>query len=137
MKDILKLSSKVFIVGMIVGVGQKALAQPSLAPPPATITGITELSVDEPTENTLEQNAPNPSVGFTNIQFSLKESGSASLKLYDATGKLVATVLNENLAAGTRSYQLATRQFPEGIYFYQLSLNQKLVSTKRLVVLNQ
>jgi hypothetical protein len=48
----------------------------------------------------LEQNYPNPFNPTTTIGFTLQESGMTTLKIYDAIGREVATLVNENLEAG-------------------------------------
>lgn len=119
---------------ILVGV---ACAQPSLVPPLGTVTDVQELMNELPTENGLEQNVPNPSTESTVIGFSLMESGIATIKVYDTTGKLAATLVDQHLEAGKRSVVFQTLEFPSGIYFYQLSLNNKVIGTNRLIILDQ
>ena len=128
---------KNLITILFVAVSAFCYAQPALVPPLGTITGITELTSDQPQDNSLEQNVPNPSVGQTSIAFSLKESGLATINVFDCTGKLVASLVNHQLNYGKRQVTFNTSSFPEGIYIYQLSLNNRLIGTKRLVILNQ
>lgn len=126
------------IVQMVLLVGlEQAMAQPSLAPPPGTVTDVTELPTAQPTQNLLEQNNPNPAVGYTNISFSLIESGNVTLRMFDITGKRVTNLLNEPLDAGVRNIELNTQQFPSGIYLYQLTLNNTVIDTKRLLIFDQ
>ena len=52
------------------------------------------MSKDEiPVKFELAQNYPNPFNPVTNIKFAIPKEGYASLKIYDITGKLVATYL--------------------------------------------
>jgi hypothetical protein len=43
----------------------------------------------------LEQNYPNPFNPSTTVGFTLQTSGLTTLKIYDAVGKEVATLVNE------------------------------------------
>jgi hypothetical protein len=122
---------------MILEFASRTTAQPSLVPPLGTVTDVQELMNELPTENELEQNVPNPSTESTIIGFSLMESGHATLKVYDASGKVVAVLVDEHLSAGNRNSQLQTWNLPSGIYFYQLSLNNKVIGTNRLMILDQ
>ncbi len=90
-----------------------------------------------PSKFALHQNFPNPFNPSTNIGFAIPHggrsdfptgglrSGFTSLKIYDASGRLVKTLIKENKAAGIYIVQWdATNDFGErvssGLYFYQL-----------------
>jgi flagellar hook assembly protein FlgD len=45
-------------------------------------------------------NAPNPFNPRTTLSFVLESAGSVSLKVYDVSGRLVRTLLNETRGAG-------------------------------------
>ncbi len=69
----------------------------------------------------LEQNFPNPFNPSTTIGFTLGQSGKTTLKIYDAIGREVATLVNEDLEAGV--YHERTFNAPHlasGIYFAAL-----------------
>lgn len=67
----------------------------------------------------LYQNTPNPFGGETTIRFSLPEKGHARLTVYDATGRAVADLVDEELGAGTYSANWQT-DVPSGMYFCRL-----------------
>ena len=56
-----------------------------------------------PTEYSLEQNYPNPFNATTLIQFGLPEAGAVKLVLYDLQGRLVRTLVADDLKAGYHS----------------------------------
>jgi hypothetical protein len=65
--------------------------------------------------------APNPFATATSIDFRLSRSGRARLDVFDASGRRVATLIDENLGAGShraRFEPLAAQ--PSGIYVYRL-----------------
>jgi hypothetical protein len=74
----------------------------------------------------LEQNYPNPFNPSTTIGFTLQESGLTTLKIYDAIGREVATVVNENLEAGMYHQKtFDARNLSSGVYFAKLTSGGK------------
>jgi hypothetical protein len=77
--------------------------------------------------NFLFQNAPNPFVSATRIAFSLKKEGQVRLKVFDATGRLVRTLVDE--VRGPNRYveqwdgrDGSGRSLSSGTYFYTLEI---------------
>lgn len=135
MKAVIKLAFLLLVA--IAGAMSDAAAQPNLVPPLGTVTGITELTGSAATENALEQNFPNPAIGSTTIVFSLVNPAHVTLHVFDVTGKIVSTLVNEQLTPAVRSAVFNTSTMSSGIYFYQLKVNAKSVDTKRLLILSQ
>lgn len=100
-----------------------------------TETGNNSVSQIPKTYN-LEQNVPNPFNPSTLIKFSLPENSFVSLKIYDATGRLAADVLNERKDAGTYeiNFDAGNYRLSTGIYFYTLS-GRNFVETKKMILL--
>jgi hypothetical protein len=81
---------------------------------------------------------PNPIInGLAHISFSLAEPSKVSLKIYDASGRIVKTLVNELMSSGV--YYTAwngkddnNRAVAEGIYFYSLE-TPKQKFTKKMV----
>ncbi len=81
-----------------------------------------------PTEFKLYQNYPNPFNPSTTIKYSIpfvETRGGASiqnilLKIYDVLGNEIATLVNENKAAGVYEVEFNASMLPSGIYFYRL-----------------
>jgi len=57
-----------------------------------------------------------------------------SLNIYDVLGREVATLVNEELNAGTYTVQWDASGFPSGIYFYRLNAGN-FVETKKMLML--
>jgi hypothetical protein len=53
----------------------------------------------------LHDNYPNPFNPITNISFDLPQTGRVSLKVYDLLGRLVRTLVNEDLSKSSHTYQ--------------------------------
>ena len=77
----------------------------------------------------LEQNYPNPFNPNTVISFSLNENRFVSLKVYDAAGKEIKTLVNELRPAGVYYTEFDGSGLSSGIYFYKLSAGD-FISTK-------
>jgi len=82
----------------------------------------------------IEQNYPNPFNSATNISYSLEETGSITLKVYDILGKEVAVLVNENQDAGNYSVKFNAFHLPSGIYFYKIT-SSNYTATKKLILL--
>jgi alpha-L-fucosidase len=82
----------------------------------------------------LKQNYPNPFNPATIISFSLASKSFVSLKIFDALGREVSTLLSEELSAGTYSQQWNAAGLPSGVYSYRLQ-SGPFTETKRLVLL--
>lgn len=93
----------------------------------------------------LEQNYPNPFNPTTKIKFSIptviairllpeKQSQLITLKVYNILGKEIATLVNEELAAGEHEVKFDATDLPSGIYFYQLNAGT-FVRTNKMVYL--
>jgi hypothetical protein len=57
-----------------------------------------------------------------------------SLKIFNITGKEIATLVNEPLQPGTYEVTFNASQFPSGIYFYRLNAGD-YVETKKMILL--
>ena len=95
--------------------------------------GITNISSEMPDGYTLSQNYPNPFNPSTNLEFGISKSGFVSLKIFNTLGKEVATLVNENLSAGTYKYSFDASGLTSGIYFYTLTAGE-FTETKRMLL---
>jgi len=83
----------------------------------------------------LEQNHPNPFNPATTIGFVLPEGGPVELAIFDVTGRVVSTVVNETLPAGHHLFDWNGRMesgesASSGIYVYRLRTSAGVVSRK-------
>jgi hypothetical protein len=100
---------------------------------PITATGVSNEEII-PVKFELSQNYPNPFNPVTNIKFSIPKEGYASLKIYDVSGKLVATYLDEYVKAGHYNAEVDGRDLSSGTYFYTLKAGD-FMETKKMVLL--
>jgi hypothetical protein len=82
----------------------------------------------------LRQNYPNPFNPTTTIEFSLRQSGFVSLKVYDVLGREVATLANEQMSAGNYRATFDAQNLTSGTYIYALRTNG-FSQAKRFVVI--
>jgi hypothetical protein len=76
---------------------------------------------------------PNPAKSLTAIHYSLSRNNRVSLQLYDISGKLIKTLINESKVAGNYSLTMNTKGLSAGIYFLLLETESKRI-VERLVV---
>ncbi|WP_340105680.1 T9SS type A sorting domain-containing protein [Rhodohalobacter sp. 8-1] len=96
-------------------------------------------SVDAPREQpegyTLDQNYPNPFNPSTTIEFTLGQGGATTLKVYDISGREVASILSgRQLNAGSHSYTFDASSLSSGIYFYRLNSSGVQITRKMTLV---
>ena len=87
----------------------------------------------------LAQNFPNPFNPQTTIEFGLNEASPVSLKIYDAAGRLVATLIDKGLPAGHYSESwngLVSdgHRAASGVYFYRLE-TKTLMQNRKMILL--
>ena len=80
-----------------------------------------EVIAGVPDKFTLSQNYPNPFNPSTVINYDLPFDGIVNLKVFDMSGKEVASLVNEFKAAGYYSVNFNASGIPNGVYFYKLS----------------
>jgi len=98
---------------------------------------VINIGVSVPGEFTLEQNYPNPFNPTTKIEFRIADFGYVSLKVYDALGNEVATLVDEYRAAGEYEVEFNSsvlQQISSGIYIYQLRAGN-FTKTMKMVLL--
>lgn len=84
------------------------------------VTGVKNNIVEAVEYFNLGQNYPNPFNPTTNIEYSLPEASFVRLKVYDLLGKEVATLVNEEQAAGSFEADFSADNLASGLYFAQL-----------------
>ncbi len=90
-------------------------------------TGIDPVNGEIPGNFSLYQNYPNPFNPVTKIRFSIPAGGNMSrpvssvLTVYDALGKEVQVLVNEQLMPGSYEADFDGSRLSSGIYFYKLT----------------
>lgn len=98
------------------------------------VTEVNTINNLVPDNFKLEQNYPNPFNPNTTINFSIPNSSKVTLKVYDALGKEVTTLVDEFKNAGNYSADFtATSHMTSGIYFYTITADN-FTDTKKLML---
>lgn len=87
-----------------------------------------------PTEYSLSQNYPNPFNPSTVIEYYLPVESKIKLDIYDVLGSKVASLVNQNQTAGKYAVNFDASRLSSGIYFYQLSTANVVISKKMILV---
>jgi len=96
-------------------------------------TGIQQDSTQTP-QSILGQIRPNPSRGNAVIYFYNAQFSHVRLKVFDASGRQIASLIDRQLPAGKHSVVLNTQNLPAGIYFCCLQTDQ-LVQQGKIVLI--
>jgi hypothetical protein len=103
---------------------------------PGDVTGVEE---DLPAVSFLAQNYPNPFNPATAIRFGIEKPGPVRLAVYDAAGRLVRVLVDDERPAGTHTVEWngrdgAGRVVASGVYFYKLD-TAVFAETRKMILL--
>jgi hypothetical protein len=92
-----------------------------------------------PVATSLNGNYPNPFNPETTISFSLKEPAMVSIQIFNVQGKLVNTLVNEDMTAGNYTViwdgkDSGGRNVASGVYYYRM-IAGKYSSTRKMIML--
>ncbi len=82
----------------------------------------------------LEQNYPNPFNPSTVIRYNLKDQQNVVLKVFDALGREVRTLVNEQKSPGSHSVSFDGSGLSAGVYYYRLNAGEYSDVKKMLLV---
>lgn len=83
----------------------------------------------------LQQNYPNPFNPVTTISYTIPATLPVTLKIYDARGHQVQTLVNERQTIGTHSAVFDASALPSGIYFYKIEAGDRLTETRKMMLI--
>lgn len=86
----------------------------------AVVTAVREQLEGPLSDFRLAQNYPNPFNPGTMVEFSVPQTATTSLCIYDMLGREVAIVVNDVLPAGTYRQHIDASGLSSGMYFYTL-----------------
>ena len=96
------------------------------------------LSIENPEDFLLSQNYPNPFNPSTSLEYKIAEPGFVSIKVFDALGREVATLVNEFMQPGNYKTNFnassVNSRITSGVYFYRLE-TPSFTQTKKMVLL--
>lgn len=96
--------------------------------------GVGTEPMEAPSGFELSQNFPNPFNPTTNIQFTLQQAGTVSLKVFNMLGQEVATLVNGRIGAGIQTVQFDASNLASGVYLYRLHAGNKIQTNKMMLI---
>jgi hypothetical protein len=102
--------------------------------PLSELTGILQITNEVPHQFSLSQNYPNPFNPSTYIKFDVSKGSFVTLKIFDALGREVAILVNEDLKPGTYEADWNASNYSSGVYFYTMR-TEGYTQTKRMVLI--
>ena len=104
-----------------------------------TGTGLVVTTDPNPVAYDLMQNYPNPFNPSTSISFSIPERDHVKINIYDMTGRLVSTLVNETLNEGVHmvswnGQDSSGEMVSAGVYIYALESSSTMM-TKKMIFL--
>jgi parallel beta-helix repeat protein len=80
------------------------------------------------------QNSPNPFNERTAISFMLPASAHTTVRVYDSSGRVVATLIDGDLSPGLHSATWDAHRIPSGMYFCRVTSGSLSATNKMVVV---
>ena len=99
-----------------------------------TLIGISNYNNTVPDNFYLKQNFPNPFNPSTKITFGISKSAFVSLKVFDALGREISELVNENLKQGSYEVLFRGDNLTSGIYFYKLTAGNYSETRKMMLI---
>ena len=96
--------------------------------------GIKQISTGVPIVYSLKQNYPNPFNPLTKIKFDVARLIDVNITVYDVTGRLIQTLVNERLQPGSYETAFDGSRLSSGVYFYRME-SGNFRETKKLLLL--
>ncbi|NUO81462.1 T9SS type A sorting domain-containing protein [candidate division KSB1 bacterium] len=82
----------------------------------------------------LHQNYPNPFNPQTTIPFDLQKTGPVQVKVFDMTGREVATLVDKVMPAGSHNLTFDAHGLATGTYYYRLMFSGQTLTKRMLYV---
>lgn len=97
---------------------------------------FTSVAENEPASDrlVLERNFPNPFKQTTTLNYELPSSGFVTLKVFDALGNTVATLVNGKENKGKHSVEFDAGNLNAGVYYYTINFENQVRSQKMFLM---
>jgi hypothetical protein len=83
----------------------------------------------------LRQNYPNPFNPQTTIRFDMARAGHVELHVYNVTGRLVETLVDQKTKAGSHKITFNAERLSSGVYFYKLIADGREISVQKMILM--
>jgi len=102
--------------------------------PAGALSGLSDINSGMVSKISLSQNDPNPFNPSTKIRFVIPDNTFVNLVIYDALGKEVETLVNEQLSVGTHEAVWSAGKYSSGVYYYRLTTGEFSQTNKMLLL---
>lgn len=96
--------------------------------------GIKPVTSNIPLKSELLQNYPNPANFMTNIPYHIAAGGKVKLEILNLAGRVVTTLMDDDLQPGEYKAEFYTNHVPAGTYLCSLNVNGTIDTHKIVVV---
>ncbi|MCF7833377.1 MAG: T9SS type A sorting domain-containing protein [Candidatus Marinimicrobia bacterium] len=96
-------------------------------------SSITQIA-DIPQDYRLHQNYANPFNPATTISYDLPQASNVTLSIYDITGRLIQTLVDQQQGSGQYSIRWDASHLSSGVYIYRLQAGDFAQSKKMLLI---
>ena len=93
-----------------------------------------EASLMIPQDFSLNNPYPNPFNPSTTISFGVPEDSNVSIEVFDVNGRLVETLINDNLDAGYHEIQWDATLQSSGLYIIKMQ-SDRFIDTQKLMLI--
>ena len=100
----------------------------------SVLSSVRQISNEIPSSFSLKQNYPNPFNPVTKISYELPNSGPVTLKIYDALGNEIQTLVNESQISGSYETEWDASGFASGVYYCRLESRGNSLSRSMILV---
>ena len=100
----------------------------------SSLTTVENQQLDIPVEYSLSQNYPNPFNPTTIIQYAIPEPQHVSLKIFDASGRLVQILVDRKKNSGNYLVDFDASRLANGVYFYRLKAGD-FIQMRKMILL--
>ncbi len=98
----------------------------------STITGLDE---EFAVQNDFISITPNPVINKTTIAYDLARPCNLKISVFDLTGSVVYTLVDEYITRGDFKTDFYAEDLPDGIYFVTLQIDKDLTAATKMVIL--
>jgi hypothetical protein len=99
-----------------------------------TLTQVSSVSAEIPSEFSLKQNYPNPFNPSTTITYSIPRESFVEIKVFNLEGSEVSVIANEEQPAGKYTAEFSAAALPSGVYFYRIRAGS-FTQTRKMILM--
>ena len=96
-------------------------------------TGVNDW-IEVTAKNYLYAAFPNPATQILHIPYQLTQNADTRIRIVDLAGKTIVETFLKNQPIGLHSLPIDASRFANGLYFYSLYANDKLIDTRKFII---